>query len=474
MELPRTDQRSSQMTAPWRLYLLVGLIGLLVAGAVGFSWYTGHRAVAVYSPLVEAALEIKVEAALGHLWFEEVMTGDVHDGIEKVWRHLDQAEWYARAMLEGGQSPGGVSRPLEDQALRRDILAVLAGLGRFRETAGERYRIGLAAGPGSDIEQRFDVTFNEFLQRADEVEHSLQGAIDRDLAKFQIFQAVLLLASVVLTLAVVVLIHRHDRRRVKDFLEVQAARLEAEEKERWLSTTLNSLGDGVIATDPVGLVTFLNPVAKDLTDWPSEEASGRAIEEVFRIVNEETGRPVENPVARVLREGKVVGLANHTELISRQGLRRPIADSGAPILNEAGDLLGTVMVFHDISDRREAERALARSEERFRRLFDEMSGGCVLLEAPPGGGENPADFRLLEVNRAFEILTGLPGLEIKGRTVREALSGFEDSAWKSVGLTAADGRPRRFELSSRFLSRHFEVTVYRPEPGKAAVILNDI
>ncbi|MEN3189067.1 MAG: transporter substrate-binding domain-containing protein, partial [Atribacterota bacterium] len=91
------------------------------------------------------------------------------------------------------------------------------------------------------------------------------------------------------------------------------------EQERWFMVTLKSLGDAVITTDPQGRVTFLNPVAQSLTGWSQEEAQGKPVEEVFRIVNEETGEPVENPVRRVLQSGMVAGLANHTLLIRRNG-----------------------------------------------------------------------------------------------------------------------------------------------------------
>jgi PAS domain S-box-containing protein len=132
------------------------------------------------------------------------------------------------------------------------------------------------------------------------------------------------------------------------------------ESEQWLSATLRSIGDAVIATDAQGLVTLMNSVAKDLTGWDEAEAVGKPLEDVFNIVNEQTGERAENPVARVLREGVVVGLANHTVLIAKDGTKRPIADSGAPMKDEEGNIIGTVMVFRDITERRRAEEALQR------------------------------------------------------------------------------------------------------------------
>ncbi|MGN6193196.1 MAG: PAS domain S-box protein [Rhodanobacteraceae bacterium] len=126
-----------------------------------------------------------------------------------------------------------------------------------------------------------------------------------------------------------------------------------------LEVTLASIGDGVIVTDAAGRVTFLNPVAEQLTGWSLTEAKNASFAEVFRIVDEYTDAPVDHPVAKVIASGGVVGLANHTMLISRDGRRIPIDDSGAPIRRE-GALVGIVVVFRDITERRRAEREQAR------------------------------------------------------------------------------------------------------------------
>lgn len=132
-----------------------------------------------------------------------------------------------------------------------------------------------------------------------------------------------------------------------------AARAERE----YYAVTLTSIGDGVLVTDQTGRVTLMNAVAESLTGWQLADARGQPIETVFQIVNETTRATVENPIARVLRENQVVGLANHTVLIARDGAERPIDDSGAPVRNAAGQLIGCVLVFRDIGERREQERA---------------------------------------------------------------------------------------------------------------------
>jgi PAS domain S-box-containing protein len=133
----------------------------------------------------------------------------------------------------------------------------------------------------------------------------------------------------------------------------------ARQSRESLETTLKSIGDAVISTDDAGRVAFMNAMAERLTGWPLADARGRKLTEVFHIVNEETRAEVESPVAKVLREGQVVGLANHTVLIARGGSETPIDDSGAPIRDVRGQVTGVVLVFHDISERRKAERERA-------------------------------------------------------------------------------------------------------------------
>src|SRR5262249_37711925 len=123
-----------------------------------------------------------------------------------------------------------------------------------------------------------------------------------------------------------------------------------------LRITLASIGDAVIVTAADGSVAFMNPVAESLTGWTLEEASGKPLLDVFRIVHEFTRAAVENPVTKVLREGTVVGLGNHTVLISRKGVEIPIDDSGAPIRDADRNISGIVMVFRDVTERRRAEQ----------------------------------------------------------------------------------------------------------------------
>jgi PAS domain S-box-containing protein len=178
------------------------------------------------------------------------------------------------------------------------------------------------------------------------------------------------------------------------------------ESEQRYRTTIMSVGDGVIATDTEGRVEMMNPVAEELTGWKEDEARGKPLEEIFCIINEETRKTVENPVRHVMREGMVVGLANHTVLIAKDSTERPIADSGSPIRNEKGDITGVVLVFRDQTQERITQKALQESEQKYRNLFEKSQVGMFrsLIDGS----------KVLEVNEKLTQIFGFSREEMIG------------------------------------------------------------
>ena len=202
-----------------------------------------------------------------------------------------------------------------------------------------------------------------------------------------------------------------------DAVRRQAA-AKARESEEYIRAAFYGIGDGVIATDAKGLVTRMNLVAARLTGWSEVEALGRPLNEVFHIVNETRGE-AENPVERVLREGTIVGLANHTVLIARDGTERPIADSGAPIRGEQDGIAGVVLVFRDQTHERAATHDLQASETRYRWLFESAKDGILILEADTG--------KIVDVNPFLIALLGYTHAEFAGKRLWE-IGTFKDVA----------------------------------------------
>jgi PAS domain S-box-containing protein len=202
-------------------------------------------------------------------------------------------------------------------------------------------------------------------------------------------------------------------------LQEQAARKAAEEAERqvrtseeWLRVTLASIGDAVIATDTGGRVKFINPVAQSLTGWAPEEAEGQPLERVFPILHEETRLPVEHPVAKVIREGVVVGLGNHTALVARDGTEKPIEDSAAPITDAEGNVQGVVLVFRDVTEKRRSLRAMRESEARKAAIL-ETALDCIVTINHEG--------KIVDFNPAAEKTFGFSRAEAIGQPMAELL-----------------------------------------------------
>ena len=165
---------------------------------------------------------------------------------------------------------------------------------------------------------------------------------------------------------------------INDLTERKKAKQVLEEQREWLHVTLSSIGDAVIATDTEGKVTFMNEVSEKLTGYTLDEYQGQPIADVFNIINEDSRLPAEIPVERVLKHGMVVGLANHTVLIAKDGVEWPIDDSAAPIMGKAGDILGVVMVFHDITARRQTEEKI-KWRLKFEKIITGISTNFIKL-----------------------------------------------------------------------------------------------
>jgi PAS domain S-box-containing protein len=217
---------------------------------------------------------------------------------------------------------------------------------------------------GRDLMDRYREARKEFIEREEELRDQREASSRHTLRLVNVSVVVLcvLIGGIFSVLGRKQLVNLSGAFNVAlDKAEAHAA--EARAQKEWSHTILHSIGDAVIATDAEGAITFMNPVAENLTGWTLQEAKGTALVEVFRIVNEQTRETVENPVDKVRRLDRIVGLANHTILISRSGQEFAIDDSGSPIRAANGNIVGIVLVFRDVTQQRGLEAAL-RSNER--------------------------------------------------------------------------------------------------------------
>ncbi|MGI5882187.1 MAG: PAS domain S-box protein, partial [Dethiobacteria bacterium] len=243
-----------------------------------------------------------------------------------------------------------------------------------------------------------------------------------------------------------------------DITGLKRAEEALKKSEENLAVTLRSIGDGVIATDGHGKITRLNPRAEKLTGWPEEEAVGRPLEEVFRIIDAKTGAPAPSPAYHVLKVGKTIRLANDTTLIARNGKKFPIADSAAPIHDDTGKIIGVVIVFSDVTEQYRAREALRESELRYRTIVENNNDALFIRDFAG---------KIIDLNNTACRMLGYKRRELLGANVdmihspreRELASVRTSQLMKNDQLLFEgelmhrDGRPVPVEVSIKVVSR---------------------
>lgn len=230
---------------------------------------------------------------------------------------------------------------------------------------------------------------------------------------------IILIISVLLIVSVILYSYKVQQSNTYKNLFLKEKELFETQEE--YKTTLYSIGDAVITTNDSGRIKHMNLIAEELTGWKESDAKGRSLEEVFNIINEESKLKVQNPVKKVLDEGAIIGLANHTLLISKDGRIIPISDSGSPIRNNDGKIIGVVLVFRDQTVERANEKIILESEQRFRKAFNTSPDSINI--------NRMSDGIFASVNSGFLKLTGYSEEEVIGK------SSFEINIW-------ADSRDR--------------------------------
>ena len=186
------------------------------------------------------------------------------------------------------------------------------------------------------------------------------------------------------------------------------------DRHEWFQITLSCIGDGVIAADREGRVNYLNPVAEKLTGWTLADAAGEEIEKVFRIVHETTGKPVQQPVRKVIERGMTVGLGDHALLIARDGSERPIDDCAAAIKDDRGNVVGVVLIFRDITERRRAEQLIESAREYAESIVATVREPLLILDP---------ELHVRSANRSFYETFKVEPAETEGRSIYDLGNG---------------------------------------------------
>jgi len=371
-------------------------------------------------------------------------------------------EPYNNAVREIGQQIDEVRKLIadnEDQRKRLDELAALINQRLQTLQNGQKLRReeGLAGVQrqqnslrGKEEMDRIRAVIGEMIDREDKLLSVRESEAEQNRQRIFLTFTFATLLALALIAAITLLLRRTQAERQRSMNLVQ-------EQKDWLAVTLTSIGDAVIATDTQGRVTFVNPVAESLTGWSHDQASGQPLDQVFRIVNEETRLTVESPVTKVLREGVVVGLANHTILLSKDGREIPVDDSGAPIRKESDQsIAGVILVFRDVTERKRNEKTMRALQERFAKAFSASPVPMSIVTYDEG--------RYVDVNESFLKENGYTREEVIGRTTTE-MNIYVDNEERDRlrQIVIEQGRLRNYEVRRRLKTGEIRVALASSE-----------
>ncbi|MBT3832695.1 MAG: PAS domain S-box protein [Gammaproteobacteria bacterium] len=408
-----TSQRTLRPLSSLGRNPIIVVVLLCVTFGVGitYSLITGNRLSQRYIPLVDAAMEIKLEATLGHLWFEEAISGDSHEEIATVREHFKTAGWYAQAMLEGGENQEGVIIPLSDPLLHHAIVEVLTKLEEFAAVADERWAKADRSGVGSAMDQRFDAIFTDFLAQAGYVETALQEAITQDLRRFRIVQIMLLILCLGMTIlaAMVLRFYIHEQAQNLTELEKSTERLkiysrdleqeilhrqQAELRLRTQAEVITNMTEGIYlrrASDDT--IVFTNPAFDEMFGYAPHELIGKhaSIVNAYEEINqEEAARKIMEVISEAGRwQGEIRSKRkNDTEFWSFTS----IALFEHP---EFGAVL--VSTHTDITNQKQTQDELQESYRRFER---------VVIDAPVPIMIHADDGEVILLSKTWTDITG--------------------------------------------------------------------
>lgn len=415
MKLPKRT-----LSIPWRMYLLVGCSGIVVAGMVAYSLYLNIQLDSLYMPRHEAIMQLRIDATAAQLAFEEIISGDKTENVEQVWRRLQRAKSYAYFMLEGGQIDQGVVIPLADQRLRAYMEFVHDGLEDYKEFLHKRMIAHESSLPGSVLDQRSDSLFASVMDTAKAVETLLHRTMAGELRQTRILQIILMILSLFLAVLVGILLHRHIQRREIDLATIRQAmdelgqdtarRRQAEnamrrEQER-AQEYLDVAGVMMTALDVEGKITLINQKGCEVLEAAKSELIGKNWFDNF--LPENMRREVRGVFDSLMagERDEVEYFENH--IVTARGREKIIRWHNTYLTDEAGNLTGTLSSGEDITERKRAEEALRASETSLASIFRAAPIGIGLV----------SNRILKQVNDQMCALVGYTREELVGNSSR--------------------------------------------------------
>jgi len=366
---------------------VVGLC-LLVVGIIAHLLITGTRVFQRYAPLANAAMEVKLEAAIGHLWFEEAVSEETGRDLATALEHIDRSAWYARTMIEGGESAEGAFVPIVNPVLRSEIEDVLTKIKEFRAVVEERLAAEEQSGTGPHIEERFDAVFEGLMKQADDVEMALRATIEKDMRRIYILHVLLVIFCALLVVLIGIVFRRYERRMKK--------LRKSEERYRAVTEDTSVL---ICCFLPGGEITFVNEAFCRIFDKTPEKLVGSSFLSLIPEADREAF--IANISALTFKsptqscEHRVI--APDGEIRWQRWINRASFDAN-------GKAVAYQSIGEDITEREQYEQALLGERQRSEEYINSLPGLFYVFD----------EQRFVKWNREWNRITGYSDEELAG------------------------------------------------------------
>jgi len=374
---------------PWRVYFAIILVVLLVITLLKYSFDASSRMTAKFTPLIQAAMQIEIEATKAHLWLEEIVSGDATEDQDVVRAHLEQAQEYAAVMLDGGEMFGRTVIPLVNPELRQAVKTVHGKLGHLQKMAQLRLQAGMPA--GSQPDQLYDATFRDFLAQVKNVEDLLQGLIASNLRRFETSQAVVFGLSMVLAAFLAVVMKRYTDKNEQAVREIskinqllkrdiehrQAAETALRDSDQNYREIFDAVGDAIFVHDAdTGQVVDANQSVLRMYSCTYEEALKASADDFSSGEPPYTHEDALRMIEKVLKTNAPAVFEWHARKMTGELFWVEVSLKTAIIKGEKRVLA----MVRDISERKKMQQALEDSERQYRHLIENINDVIYSLD----------------------------------------------------------------------------------------------
>ena len=525
----------------WAVNILIVLSAVIMLSAIAVTFISAESVTRKHAPLILAIDQIKIQTTLAHLWFEEAISGDTSVKIEDIQAHIAESQEAAQMILAGGDSSFGKMNALKESPLRDDILKIQTTLAQFKQITEQRWKNIAESGIGSEIDQHYDTVFEEFLDLTDKINRGLQQHITTDSKVFRTVSGLLLGISCLVILATAALVNYFltHQYKIKQKLfasnqqlqateqQLRAANQQLQANEQQLRSANQQLTANEAALKSLAKFPSENPhpilrIQNDgtviyhncastilLEQWQCETGTklpAAWCETIQKTLKDH--RPVQDEIQckdNVFSLNVVPVPENNyvniyaTDITTRKQAEQQLRASRQQLDASNQQLRASNQQLHAADLQLKAanqqlraseaqlkayneelitaNQKLTDSEKKYRSLFENMMNGFALHEIVCDQDGRPIDYIFLEVNNAFERLTGLKKQAIIGKPVSEVLPGIKEDAFDWIdcyGKVALTGQEMNLEEHSRLLDKCFSVLAFSPQQGQFATIIEDI